>query len=270
MKLKLVAIITTLAVAGLSAHAQSLIGNGNFELWSTTSGTPPTGTPTNWWTSPSMVQTTGLVAGSNYSATLLSGSMLAQSTGSASLFTLSFQFAATVANGSSAVAGSQGLLFNLTNPGDVRRVQSFHFIDAADGTLSLQSLNKSKGWETVATGIAASTYDSATGTWTTPTVNDFTLVSDWSSQSFSVTIGLHGGTQTTYSYSGLNAFWDSPDSTTLSKIFAQQQGTGGAFAFDNVSIVNAPEPGSFALVLGACGLLLIGQRLRRTSATENV
>lgn len=264
MKAKLFLILTLAATLTSPSHAASYLQNGNLESWNGVSGTPPTGTLSSWWNPVgfSPVQSAGLVAGSNYAATIAGSSQLAQTpTTLTNSFSLSLSFAATYAT----VAGSNnlGMRFDIYNADASAIIQSIVLTDGAGG-LTLTVRDGSTGnWQPIVTGLTASTYNAAMGTWTTPTVYDLTLTTNWATGLSTISLGLNGGTQTNYAANYFYSSASTAAATTFGRLLIRDVATTGSAAFvvDNLAINSVPEPNTLALFFAS--VLLLGCLSRR-------
>lgn len=255
----IVAIIALVVIGNGSVHAQTFINNGSFETWTNVSGTPPSGTVSSWGGS-APTQVPGLVSG--YSALLGNGVNFYQQCWPS--YPSTFLLNQVIALDRISAAWAQVYTLTLQSLGTggdfATRFDWIQLRIAGSGsTLSLQA-NNAGTWVTIAANaFSTSVYSSSTNTFQTLNAYNLNVLYDSASNTYSVTYGLLGNTQTTLS--GLN-YYKAPNngqSLALLNYWGDGGGDNYSFALDNVT-VTVPEPRSLALLAG--GLLLLLRRPR--------
>lgn len=267
MKSPLFALAFTLIAANSLLAQADLLTNGSFENWEELSGAPERGLPTGW----SAAGTTNPVRsagfdGTGYSTTLTGNSGLLQTVSAVEpikAFNLSFDFAASLQN------TGRSLQFDLNQSATSTAHRPVNIIIEAGtetGKLSLKAYNGT-GWTTLGANIFdASTYDSATGEWTT--LNAYTLSFDITfgpsgESGYSVSYGVVGSSLTTLATADIFSTAPLDGGLTQIRFLNTASGAGRPSVIDNVSLAAIPEPSSAALMLGAGILGLVVVRRRR-------
>ncbi|MDR1281787.1 MAG: hypothetical protein LBK99_13330 [Opitutaceae bacterium] len=268
--------LTTIAIAMLAsapdASAQNLSTNGDFEGWNALTGTPPRGNPHYW--SGTVTRTAGLAAGSTYSATIqpesIADNLFQTPTFAATDFTLSFQFV-TTDSGSTSNRSMQLILGNSSTSA----INLILTRGTTAGVLSLKAHNGSTWVTLLPDAFTASTYDSATGTWSNTTVYQMTITASFGANkeasSWTISYGLAGEGQSVPVNGSI--FASTPPATGLGQLrFTTSAGAGGsAFAIDNISLTQTqavPEPRTVALFI-TTGVLLLAGVIHHRNARHN-
>lgn len=258
-------------------RAANLVLNGDLSSWGSVSGTPPTGKPTNWGfgtnTSAIPIQAPALDSGSSYSAFLspaTNSAFLAHLSGATGPnLTISFNVAAL--DPGDTTHRSFYMLLTETNSGPqflrLRMIRD----GASAGLLKLQAFDGA-AYQTLVTGLTASTFDAPTDTWTSVAAYTFQLSMDLSAAtpSYNLTYGLVGGSMTTLSNLTYWAVTPSTDptkqglslTTGISFLPDAAAGVTAGFAVDSVSVV--PEPETVALVVAGCFMVFCRLKRRRS------
>ncbi|SDT99029.1 PEP-CTERM protein-sorting domain-containing protein [Verrucomicrobium sp. GAS474] len=260
--------------------AQNLFSGSSVDLWPTLNGSHAA-TPTGW--SSAAVQAPGLLtAAQNGGSTDYFSALFMSTTGAlkgysgtsyisapnytggtaVQSFQLSFVFAATDP-GSGNSYNDRSLSFYVYQNGTNTAVQSFRTVETtgSPGFLDIQSYNGS-AWVQLATGIAASTYDTTTNTWTALNAYNFSLTTDFTTKTSTLTWGAVGGTQTSVAAT----FYPAESTTGYLNGVGFGNNSTAAFAIDNVTVtaVAVPEPATNALLaLGGLFFLALVRRNRR-------
>lgn len=218
----------TMAVLAGTALAQELIGNGDFEMWESTSGEPPEGIPLNWSIASSTappVQGPGVAKGASYSAVILPGpgNQIVQGVRGRPVAALvEVVFAATEPG-----ADGRSFSMNLGQVGIEAPHVNFRIVrGSAPAKLTLEAFD-GQNWETIAADIFdASDYDQETNTFRSLKPQLLRVSLDLAAGQYSVSCG--------------------PDASKLKhfpklKIF-QTEGTGEGLSSITFSAANSQAP----------------------------
>ena len=261
-------VLVSSAFTASLANAQ-LILNGDFELWDSTTGDPPTGVPTYWTYESSTtlpIQAPGIVAGSTYSSFMQPKSgTLSQALTSTGVtnFELNFTFAAESSPYRSLhMQIKQGTSESSTSFINLRTVTG-----TTAGKLSLEAYTTDNGWVTLGVDLFdASVYDSATNTFTTLNAYSFTVSADLAAETptYSIVYELIGS-DNPITISGLTDFYFDPTGEDLYSVYFSTLASSKGYAVDNLSVIAIPEESSMMAVLAVTALLsaLVSRKRRQ-------
>lgn len=268
MKKALHTLILAASTAALSTpvFAAEHIVNGDFSDWS---GTLPAG-----WTGdrPADVLKKADIGGDAGSSTVFlrnQGNLRQDfATPIAQDFTLSFEFTINTQ-----AASDQNLVLSVyqanqaVNPAAQWIYLRFYGANSTGTGNSFLNIYNGSSWVTPsgATAVAGSAYDYATSTFTSgPSVYSFVLDYSASTNTYSVSYGLLGGTTTT-THAGLAIFRNPTNEEFEGLNTVRFYSYNNGFSLDNVSLAAVPEPSAYATftALGALALGVCRRRPRR-------